>query len=377
MNSVARECSRWTPLPYISYAKGIRKCGVLGHVSENLENLAADSWEVAPGDTTITTRALSLPEQLSRVTGMAYTDDPARDMQGGLELQHAPTRALLLRDVHLIDGAIYKGRHRFDLYSRARLPRARRFFPTTSISLELERASIYSSFDGNEFFGLWLTDDCSIYPLAASAGVPVTTLQPASAHMAEYEDLLEMTPVRTNAAFLREAVFFVDEWGNNSSKHARFAALKAKLMARFAAPPHPGVFILRRNSGKPRIMENELQVAEHLRETRGFSVVDATGNSAAEILSACAGARVLAGIEGSHLMHGLMVLRRGASVLTIQPPDRFCSVIKRTTDMERQYYGYVVGRPTTKGFRVDLPELERTLDLMPIDSPLEEQRLAG
>jgi hypothetical protein len=70
-------------------------------------------------------------------------------------------------------------------------------------------------------------------------------------------------------------------------------------------------------------------------------------------------------VEGSHLMHGLMVLEPGASVLTLQPPDRFCGVIKRTTDMEYLNYGFVVGQAEEGGFRADPDEVERTLDMLP------------
>jgi capsular polysaccharide biosynthesis protein len=361
-----RARARWTPIAYCQYLRGIRECShLLRGGKQLLANLAADSWQVTPGSTAVAMPAISLPGQLDRVTGTAYTDDPARDMRGGFDIHHAPTRALLLKNVYLIDGAIYKGRHRFELFSRERISQTKRFLPTASISLELERAAVYGSFDGNEFFGLWLTDDCTTYPLAAAAGIPVTSNQPASPHTLEYERLLGMTPVRSNAALLREAVFFDDEWGNSASKQLRLAALRAKLLARFPTSPHPGVVILRRNSGKSRILRNELEIAEHLRDTRGFAVVDVTRNSAAEILAACAGAKVLVGIEGSHLMHGLMVLRPGASVLTIHPPYRFCAVIKQTTDMTGLHYGFVVGQSVPEGFTADIQEIERTLDLLP------------
>lgn len=360
-----RRCLRWTPIGYASYLKGIRKVHTLFCVGSQLERMAVRAWQIAPGNATVPRKAFFLDGQLERVTGMAYTDNPRRDMIGGLEIQHAPTRALLLRDVWLLDGSLYKRNYRFDLYSRQRTSRARRFFPTTTVQMQIDRASIYSSHEGNEFFGLWLTDDCTSYPLAQAEGIPVTGNQPASPHTLEYEALLDMRPLRTDAAYLKEAVFFDDHWGNNDSKRDRFVANQRKLRSRFPGADHAGVFILRRGSGKTRIMRNELEMAEHLRRRRGFRVVDVTTHSVPEILAACSGARVLAGIEGSHLMHGLMVLAPGASILTMQPPDRFCGVIKRTSDMMDQHYGFVVGRPAVGGFTVDADEVERTLDLLP------------
>jgi hypothetical protein len=112
-------------------------------------------------------------------------------------------------------------------------------------------------------------------------------------------------------------------------------------------------------------MHNELETAEYLRTKRGFRVVDATKDDLRTILASCAGAQVVAGIEGSQLMHGIMVLPPGGSVLALQPPDRFCPVIKRTTDPDNQNYGFVVGHAAAGGFTADLDEVERTLDLFP------------
>ena len=82
-------------------------------------------------------------------------------------------------------------------------------------------------------------------------------------------------------------------------------------------------------------------------------------------MAACAGSRVVVGVEGSHLIHGIMVLPPGGAVLTLQPPNRFCSVIKRTTDPDHQHFGFVVGHAQQDGYRVDADEVERTLDLFP------------
>jgi capsular polysaccharide biosynthesis protein len=112
-------------------------------------------------------------------------------------------------------------------------------------------------------------------------------------------------------------------------------------------------------------MHNEVAMAEYLRERRGFRIVDVTRDDVPTIVAACAGARIIAGIEGSQIVHGLMVLERGSAVLTLQPPNRFCSVIKRTTDMAGMNYGFVVGQQNAGGFLVDPAEVERTLDLFP------------
>ncbi|MEM6497314.1 MAG: glycosyltransferase family 61 protein, partial [Pseudomonadota bacterium] len=74
-------------------------------------------------------------------------------------------------------------------------------------------------------------------------------------------------------------------------------------------------------------------------------------------------ARAIVGIEGSHLVHGLMIMPAKASLLVIQPPTRTVSVLKFVTDRQHQTYGLVVGNRSDQGFSVCVEELERTLDL--------------
>jgi hypothetical protein len=348
---------RWAPWSWPLSWIGRESRHTLFRAGDQLASIAEKSWEISPACTSVSRPAIFLPDQLERVTGMAYTDNPLRDMQGGVETREVPTRGFLLRDVWILGRSLYRRPLRFDLYA------ARRRLPTLRVDTELDRGAIYCTYEANEFFGLWLTDDCPTYDLARNEGVPVTTDLPVSAHMQQYERWLGMAPMRLGRAFLREAVLF-DDWGQTPSRRARFRALREKLRSHVSIEPHPGVFILRRASGKRRIMHNELEMAEHLRARRGFRIVDVTVDDVPRIVAACAGARIIAGVEGSHMVHGLCVMPRGACVLALQPPDRFCGVLKWTTDRHDQDYSFVVGHAQPGGFRVDPAEVERTLDLI-------------
>ena len=350
-----RVVSRRTHLPIFSLLR--RK--VFRLPDRPLEAVAEKTWQIAPGVVHTSRPAFYLDNQLERVTGWIYMDDPRLEMPGGRQSQERATTASLIKDAWLVDGTIYKspGAHRL-------LPRSRRV-PRISVAHEIERGALTGTWDGLGFFGLWLTDDCALYPLAAVEGIPFTTGKAPSPHMRDYESWLEMTLLRVSSAFVRELVVFGDT-DHNLDKGRRFAAMREKLLRQVPAhEPHPGVFILRRDSGKRRILEDEMALAERLRQTRGFRIVDVTTQDLPSIAASCAGAKVVAGVEGSHLMHGLMWLGRGGSVLTVQPPDRFCSVIKRTMDRDDQHFAFVVGRPTAQGFRADFDEVERTLDLLP------------
>ena len=359
---------QFTSIGYKKYLKGLVKIKYhrMFRNDDLLSSLAVKTWEVAPGNTSIVTKAFFLDGQLDRVTNNAVTDDPNLLMIGGNKITHAPTKAYLLKNTWMLNGNVYKGVNQLLYHPSYQITSKKRYFPPIKIDTEINNAAIYHTYDGFKAFGVWLSDDCTLYKLAESEGTPVTSNIFASPHMLEYESLLGMNPVRSNAAYLKSAVFFDDNWDNNYSKHERFASNRNKLLSKFKGSKHPGIFIIRGNSGKKRIMLNEIEIAEQLHKKYGFKVMDVNKNSVSEILSASVGAQIVIGVEGSHLMHGLMVLEPGTSVLTLQPPNRFCGVLKMTTDMENINYGFVVGTQKKEGFYVNLEEVERTIDLLPI-----------
>lgn len=216
-------------------------------------------------------------------------------------------------------------------------------------------------------------DDCLTYRLASDEGVPVTTAPFADnvsiarngiLHAPGYENWLDMRPVRLRNAFFRELVIF-DDLSQNRHKHLRFRAMGEKLLSHVNVSAHPGVFILRGGKGELRLLRNERELAERLRDRRGFRILDPATSDVPTIVEACAGARTVIGIEGSHLIHGVNVLPPGGSLLVLQPPDRFVCFFKYLTDRDRQNFGFVVGTPAGSGFTIDPDEVERTLDLFP------------
>lgn len=323
-----------------------------------LAAVATRSWELAAATEAITPPAVFLPGQLERIAGWAFCDEhPGREMVGGQRVVHASTRAYLLEDAWLLDGVLYKGAACLHLSPRrGRLPRLH-------ATAELSRAAIYCTPAGNRWFGQWLMDDCPAYPLAREAGVPITTARHTGPHAATYEAWLGMQPTVVRDAYLRRVVLFSDV-GQNRDKHRRFRAMCEALRSHVEASEHPGVVILRGASGERRVLRNELALARWLHERRGLRILDPLRVDGPTIVSACAGARVVVGVEGSGLIHGILALRAGGAVLALQPPRRFVGLYKHLTDRDGQRFAFVVGRPEGEDFVVDPEEVERTLDLL-------------
>jgi len=325
-----------------------------------LQSVAEKSWEIAASETTISPPAFFLPNQLDRVTGWEFYpfEHPRRTMLGGIATEHSATQGFLLKDVWLLDGAFYK-----DGAASFMSPRSG-WLPKVRVKSEIDRGAVYCTAGGNQWFGSWLADDCLTYSLASAEGVPVTTSHAAGFHKQGYEDWFGMKPARLSNAFFRELVVFED-LGQNSNRHQRFRALSDKLLTHVKASTHPGVFIMRGGSGEQRLMHNEMELAEYLRERRGFRILDPEKCDVPTIVAACAGARTIVSVEGSQIIHGFLALQPGCSILTLQPPNRFVCVYKYRADRELLNFGFVVGIAEGKGFRIDPVEVERTLDLFP------------
>jgi hypothetical protein len=345
-----------------------------------LEAEAIDRWVIAPAERRYIAPARFLPGQLDLIRPTEFASVPdverselpsvadvVRNFQGDYETIEGATLGFRLRDVNLVDGVLYASR------AVQHLRRRRRRWPAYMVPTEVRTGVIYESWTGNRWFGDWLKDDCLTYRLAERFGQPVTTVTTPNGHVPDYEALLHMRPHRINHTHFEELILFHDR-SHNGNKEARGDELRQKLVAGVPSTQHPGVFLLRGSSGMQRILINELAIAERLASERGFRVLDASTSSVADIVDVCAGARVVAGVEGGHLVHGLMAMPPNAVLFAIQPPTRVVSVLKATTDRQGQVYSFAVATGDHCRFSISWDVVDRTLDLALQSAP--SRRLA-
>ena len=330
---------------------------ILQRDSVSIFEAASTSWIIEPQSHSITPPAYFLEGQLDRVVEAPFGNlESEMVLVGNPNATHSPTLGFLIKDALLIDGVIYKGKASAHLAPRqsSRL--------MLGIDNEIDRASIYSTASGIRYFGQWLMDDCLTYPLAAKEGTPLTSDQALSPHAKDYELRLGMDPLRLGSARVRELVIFQDI-GQNPSKKRRRDRQRDLMLKDVSTREHPGVFILRGRSGDVRCLVNETEIADTLRARHGFTILDPMQLTVDEIISRCAGANTVAGVEGSHLLHGIGLLGSNGNLLTLQPPNRFVWVLKHLTDRDHQKFGFVVGLPRGDDFYIPPDEVSRTLDL--------------
>jgi hypothetical protein len=330
----------------------------LGSVVPDITALARDRWEVAPGTLRHVPPALFLPGQLERIRGTEFMslEETLKIFRGGFDDWEGPTVAYRLRHVDLADSALFvPGAQRYLRSRRSRMPIYR-------TSREAIRGAMYESWNGNRWFGAWLSEDCLTYRLAESVGQPVTTAPVGELHGPAYERLLDVTPHRVETVHFDELILF-DDVANNAGKGARALDLRDRLLKGRVQAEVPGVFLLRGQSGARRILRNEQDIADRFAQEYGFLVLDPMTSTVDELVAACGQARVIAGVEGSHLVHGVTMMPPDGLLLVIQPPERTLMYLKMLTDRVGQSFAFMVGEGGTDGFTADWSDIRRTLEM--------------
>ncbi|HRO14337.1 MAG TPA: glycosyltransferase family 61 protein [Paracoccus sp. (in: a-proteobacteria)] len=342
--------------------------GAVAQVKDGLKRLvetspclfdqAVEEWIVSPATRLRREAAVMLDNQMDRIraTEFAPLNVVVQGLRGVDDEYVGPTTARRFQGVRLCNGILRCGRARMHLE-----PRQGRRAGQDGSDIELTGA-IYDSWVGRKWFGNWLLDDCLTWMLAEPYGA-VTIAPTGSGHVPDYEVRLGLKSQRVRNAHFSELILF-DDLPNNPGKGERARALRERLVKGQPGPDVPGVLIRRGVKGTRRVLTNEDDLADDLVRTCGFRVVEPEQATVDELVAACSGARVIVGVEGSQLAHGLAVMPDHAALLTLQPPDRVTIALKLMTDRRNQRFAAVIGERAEGGFTVPAADVRRTLDLL-------------
>ncbi|HTO08017.1 MAG TPA: glycosyltransferase family 61 protein [Myxococcota bacterium] len=319
--------------------------------------MARRSWTLRPAEHDTRGPAVCLPGQLDRieaVQGDTTLEAERRRVLGG-PVEHAATTLFELPDAEITEGSVWVAGARV-LMLPGSVPRA----VLSSRGERIERAALDCTWVGNRYFGHWLTDDSTLHLLVREHADPIGLMRPPYTHEPGYCHEWNLTPRKLSRARVR-SLLVCEDHSQNSLKRDRYGRLRTALVGR-GGSGRKSVYLRRGSSGVLRLLMNEDEVESALIR-RGFTVVDPARDGFAELLAACSGADCVVGVEGSAMAHGVMTVRGGGSLVTLQPPWRFNCVFKDYTDCLGLRYAFLVGARSGDGFRIDVGELERTLDL--------------
>jgi hypothetical protein len=330
----------------------------------DLAHGAARSWIIDPGRPSQRREALHDPADLEHICGVVHDwhsiQDEIDKIRGGPG-QHAPAIAYELHGAVLSRGALFTPKLVYPLGAPTLPLLARRALR------RIPQAVLASTGFGLKWFGHWLFDDLPLLLAAEEIGEPFSALTRPSAHQRDYLGMVGATPDSGDEVYF-DKVIVLQDFAQNDHKRRRHAEIRRRVLR--AAPPDPAaarrVMLLRGDSGQRRGLTNEPAIADALRAS-GFAILDPMREPAAALVAACANAEVLVGVEGSQLAHGILAMRRGGTVITLQPPSRFSSIWNSICDGVDVHYGFVVGRLEGAGtdFRICIDGLRRLIDRVP------------
>jgi hypothetical protein len=320
-------------------------------------DLADRRWSLAPATTLQQPAAIFLDGEMERV-GAVQEDTTLQAEVARLssrQQHHMETVAYRFSEVQLQAGRLFKGgmshrmSHLTDLASRRE-------------QVDIDSAAIASTLLGSLYFGHWMRDDSTLQLAVKSLAPTIDVARQSYTHEAGYRDLLSLQEHRVARARVRE-LFLLDDWGHNPFKRRRFAELRATFRRSVPISGTERIYIRRGRAvgARGRDMLNTNEVEQFL-TAQGFAMIDPDSMSAKEIASIANGAKLVVGLEGSHLGHAIFPIADEGTLLVLQPPLRFNNPYKDVSDSLGLRYAFTVGTQETEGFRIDLTRLGRLLD---------------
>ncbi len=317
----------------------------------DFRELAARRWELCGAESATAPPALYRPEDLGRVIAVMEdtTLEQERTRIDGGRREHAATVAFELHDAELLDGCLYKGA------TCHHLLRSRGSLLGRDTTECIEDAALACSLYGNIYFGHWMSDDITLYTAAEAVGSPIVAKRKLYGHEPGYCDLFGMRNREVERVRCAK-ITLIDDFGQNSYKRARYEQLRRHLAATQTSAKNERVVIGRGTQGSPRPLINTDEVHAYL-ASQGFVVIHPERMTPAEIVEQTLGARVVIGVEGSHMSHGLYTMAADGVFCFLQPPERFNNIFKDYTDCLGMKYAYAVGKPAERGFAFPLEDL--------------------
>jgi capsular polysaccharide biosynthesis protein len=335
---------------------------VMKRSRSTLQDLSSKRWTICPSEQQLVPPAIFLEQDLTKITAVMEDTTLEQEMariRGG-QVEHAATIAYQLSDCQLLNGSLYKSSVRYPLTKQAE--RLFEFKHNESIAEGVLAGSYYGSF----YFGHWLTDDLSLYLAAESLGKPVIPQRPLYGHESGYCELTDIQPEMVTSAHFQNLVIF-DDFGQNSFKRARYEEIRTRLLKIPPIAKGGRVLIRRGQQGAARVLTNAAEI-EQLLISQGFYILDPEHSTVQEIVAATQDARLVVGLEGSHLLHCIYTMAQNGGLCVLQPPYRFNNVLKNYADCLGISYGFVIGQANENGFSINPDELLHVLNK--IDSAL-------
>lgn len=235
----------------------------------------------------------------------------------------------------------------------------------TERTSHLRRAAYCMSDPSHLYFAHWLIDSCSTALLLRQGEDLILDLREDWPHTCAYARALALQPAPAGQYTVDYLTFYQDH-ALGASRRARWEEMRQRL--RVAVPDcaqnRAAVYFRRGRAGAQRLVANEDELISALLQ-RGFEVFDIEGATMESIQRRFRSARIVVGMEGSHLCHLHLCMQPGSAIVAMIPADRFTMVQLGYANAAGLGFGFVVASASPQGYRVDIADLLKTIDMVP------------
>jgi hypothetical protein len=294
-----------------------------GRPPTSLANVAHRSFSLGSSGRIAAIRPIIWLKHLPKIRNAAIGMD-LKMLLGNIHREYFefdPVEVHQLRNVALIDGALYSHRYRVQLaWPRESLWHTRPIEPCG----EVREAALAATMTGSRWFGHWIWDELPLQALTSVHGQPVGHLRPAYFHELGIRQALGIDePTRFGTAHLRQLTVATDP-PVSPHKTRRLLAMRERLARQPVG--HRRIFLIRGGDGEQRSLVNQDELAVKLGRA-GFVIFSTTGKSFEEVLLACNGAETLVTVEGSHATPAFLFMRSGGRLVILNPPHRSSTIL--------------------------------------------------
>jgi hypothetical protein len=281
--------------------------------------------------------------------------DEERPLWEGGKVTHGASLAYEIQGVELAGSYLYSGAAKRQIGKDGQ----QLVFPGRPALETLSKANLLTSLSGSQFFGTLLVDDFPLGLISENHPDNISIQDEPRVHELGYRNLLDLPRAESKLRAAIGTLTLYEDFAQNSFKAERYRRLRKRIESKIRPDQRavPGVYIRRGSDGEPRHLENELEI-EQLLVTHGFDIIDPATMNAEEIVHRAYGAKIIAGVEGSQMSHGIYAAAENAAFLIFQPPWRFSMSYKEFVDCLDMRFAFVVGETSAAGFVLDCGEVE-------------------
>lgn len=210
-----------------------------------------------------------------------------------------------------------------------------------------------------QYFGHWLTDGLTQTNLVSDGSYYLSN--PATwAHCQQYRSALGLR-TSDESYISTDQIISYSDFSQGSLKRSRYSEMRRRLGQCFPSQSNDEkVFLWRGDAGVSRQFQNPEDLIEKL-QSSGWTILD-VASPLPDIVRTLAGARVVSGMEGSHLNHAHFATRPGTVFVALVPHDIFTTVQVGLTRAVGNHCGFcVLSGSQTDGYRLDFSDFEQAV----------------